>query len=80
MRRVLFSALRVYVSLAFGIFLLVAPWTVLWAITTEWIFSEAIRELVRSGWARGAVSGIGVVHLVLSANGTVDLIRSLREP
>ena len=76
----LFSALSVYVSLAFGIFLLVAPWTALWAITTEWIFSEAIREFVRGGWVRGAVSGIGVVHLALSASETVDLIRFWREP
>ncbi len=79
MRRVLFSALRVYGSLAFGIFLLVAPWTTLWAIATEWIFSEAVRELVRGGWSRGAVSGIGVVHLALSAEETIRLIRLHRD-
>jgi hypothetical protein len=55
--------LSVLSSLLVGLVLLVAPWTALW--DTNYLLHPALRALLLSSVARGAVSGIGLVNIVL---------------
>jgi hypothetical protein len=58
--------LSILSSLLVGIALVAAPWTPLWE--ANWLLQlwPAARSLVLSGFTRGAVSGLGLVNLVLA--------------
>jgi hypothetical protein len=57
----------IVISSVIGVFLVFAPWTALW--DANWLTRQlwpAARGLVLSGFARGAVMGLGVVNLLLA--------------
>jgi hypothetical protein len=51
-----------------GVFLLVTPWTRLWDANYLLQPTPFIRELVLSAFARGTVSGLGLLNIVLAFN------------
>ena len=59
-------ALSILSSLLVGLVLLVAPWTSLW--DSNWLLQPhpAVRELLLSAFTRGAVSGLGLVNIVIA--------------
>ncbi|HVO10885.1 MAG TPA: hypothetical protein VMX54_09100 [Vicinamibacteria bacterium] len=64
-------------SLLVGVVLVVAPWTALW--DGNWLLQSwpALRGVLLTGFARGAVSGLGLVNLAVAAS---DLHRRLFSP
>lgn len=48
-----------------GLFFLVVPWTRFWSVNPLIQWLEAAGVMATSPWARGFVSGIGVVHLLV---------------
>jgi hypothetical protein len=61
-----------------GIFLLLAPWSLLWS-HGYFAHLPAVREIVLSGYVRGGISAVGLLMIGI---GTVDFIafcRALRE-
>jgi hypothetical protein len=55
-------------SLLVGIVLVIAPWTDLWSTNALVAYDSALRSVLLSAFTRGAVSGLGLVNLVLAAN------------
>ncbi|MFN8093657.1 MAG: hypothetical protein U0599_15855 [Vicinamibacteria bacterium] len=60
------ALLSVVSSLLVGLVLAVAPWTSLWE--SNWLLQPwpAARSLLLSGFARGAVTGLGLVNVVVA--------------
>ena len=60
-----------------GIFLLLVPWSILW---THSYFAQmaALREVLLSGFVRGAVSGVGLLHLIVGATDFLAFCRAVR--
>ncbi|HEU4401704.1 MAG TPA: hypothetical protein VFT43_06325 [Candidatus Polarisedimenticolia bacterium] len=58
-----------------GVFLLLAPWSLLW-IHSYYAQMPLLREVLLSGYVRGGVSAIGLLHL---AAGMVDFLAFRRE-
>jgi hypothetical protein len=58
--------LSVVVSLFVGIVLAAAPWTALWE--SNWLLQPwpSLRGLLLTGFARGAVSGLGLVNVAVA--------------
>lgn len=58
--------LSVVSTLLVGLILAVAPWTALW--DTNYLLSPhpALRSFLLSAFTRGAVSGLGLVNIVLA--------------
>lgn len=48
-----------------GLVLLVVPWTTLWDSNQLLQPYPAVKQVLMNGFARGAVSGLGLVNLVL---------------
>jgi hypothetical protein len=71
-------ALRIYVFGVLGAFLATAPWTAVWDEGTFFLVSSSA-AWVRSGWFRGAVSGLGILDLVVAAREAALLWRLLRQ-
>lgn len=61
-----------------GLFLVFAPWTVLWDRTLGGIPSQIVRELVLHPALRSAVTGFGLVHLIWGAHDLTLLISRRR--
>lgn len=61
-------------SLLVGIVLLVAPWTVLWDGNVLLQPSSWLRGLLLSPFARGAVSGLGLVNILLAIDEARQLL------
>ncbi len=61
-------------SLLVGVVLVVAPWTSLW--DGNWLLQSwpGLRGVLLTGFARGAVTGLGLVNLAVAA---ADLYRRL---
>jgi hypothetical protein len=59
-----------------GLFLLLVPWSSLW--TGNYFLTElpVLRTVLMSPFARGAVSGVGFLHLLV---GVIDSIVFIRE-
>jgi hypothetical protein len=53
-------------SLLVGLVLIVAPWTPFWE--SNWILQPwpALRVVLLSGFARGAISGLGLVNVLVA--------------
>ncbi len=68
------ALLSVVSSLLVGVVLVVAPWTSLW--DGNWLLQSlpGLRSLLLTGFARGAVTGLGLVNLAVAA---ADLHRRL---
>jgi hypothetical protein len=58
--------LSVLSSLLVGLVLVIAPWTVLWDANYLLQPLPTLRALLLSPFARGAVSGLGVVNILLA--------------
>jgi hypothetical protein len=58
--------LSVVSSLLVGLVLVVAPWTTLWENNYLIVPHATLRAIVLSAFTRGAVSGLGLVNLVLA--------------
>ncbi len=61
------ALLSIVSSLLVGLVLVVAPWTSVWE--ANWLLQPwpGLRGLVGSGFARGAVTGLGLVNVALAA-------------
>jgi hypothetical protein len=64
------ALLSIVSSLLVGLVLVVAPWTSLW--DANWLLQSwpELRSVLLTGFARGAVTGLGLVNLTL---GVTDL-------
>lgn len=62
-----------------GLFLIFAPWTVLWDRTLGHLPSQALRAVVLHPGVRAAVSGFGLIHLIWGAH-DLTLLLSRRNP
>ena len=71
-------ALTFYVFTSLGIFLVVAPWTPIWAHTAHALVPVSARPLFLSGWVRGTVSGLGAVDLVVACQVGIEMLRGIR--
>jgi hypothetical protein len=58
--------LSVLSSLLVGLILVVAPWTALWDANYILPPHPAVRALLLSAFTRGAVSGLGLVNILLA--------------
>jgi hypothetical protein len=58
--------LSVLSSLLVGVILAVSPWTSLWETNYLLQPPSALRSIVLSAFTRGAVSGLGLVNIVLA--------------
>jgi hypothetical protein len=60
------ALLSVVSSLLVGLVLVVAPWTEIW--DSNWLLQPwpALRGALLSGFARGAVTGLGLVNVVMA--------------
>jgi hypothetical protein len=59
-----------------GLFLLLVPWSSLWAGNYFLTELPVLRTVLMSPFARGAVSGVGFLHLLV---GVIDSIVFIRE-
>ncbi len=68
------ALLSIVSSLLVGVVLVVAPWTSLW--DGNWLAQSwpGLQRLLLTGFARGAVTGLGLVNLAVAA---ADLRRRL---
>lgn len=66
MKSNLLTALALYGFIVLGVFLLVAPWTPVWDRATVGLAPTAMGPWVRNGWARGLVSGLGALDLLVA--------------
>ncbi len=60
------ALLSIVSSLLVGVVLVVAPWTSLWE--ANWLLQPwpGLRLVLLSGFARGAVSGLGLVNVLVA--------------
>jgi hypothetical protein len=72
-------ALAVYAFAVLGVFLLTVPWTSIWDRATLAFAPTMVGRWVRSGWFRGAVSGLGMLNCLAAIQEAGSLWRSLRE-
>jgi hypothetical protein len=63
--------LRAALFLEFGFVLIVVPWSAYWDRNYFVSFLPAVHELLINNFARGAVSGLGVLNI---AAGVVELV------
>lgn len=70
--------LRVYAFAILGAFLLLAPWSALWAETARYYVGTRFGSAFASGWVRGAVSGLGLLDLLVAVAEARALWAALR--
>lgn len=60
------APLSIVSSLLVGVVLIVAPWTSLWE--ANWLLQpwSVLRAVLASGFVRGAVSGLGLVNVLVA--------------
>jgi len=73
------SFLAVFSSLLVGFILTVAPWTSLWEVNYLLQPYPALRSLLLSSFTRGAVSGLGLVNIVLALHDAHQLLTGTGE-
>lgn len=66
-----------YAFFVVGVVLVAFPWTPLWERSLSFFLPTALAPFARSGWVRGAVSGIGLVDLLAASQEAGALLRSL---
>lgn len=67
-------------SLLVGLVLIVAPWTALWDANYLLQAYPLVRSLLLSEFTRGAVSGLGMVNLLLAASELHQMLTDADEP
>jgi hypothetical protein len=60
------TAFMLYAFAVFGLFLVVAPWTPIWNRAMLALLPTSIGPWVMSGWARGVISGLGALDLLVA--------------
>jgi hypothetical protein len=60
------KALTLYGFGVLGVFLTVTPWTSLWYQAARGLAPEPLLNAVLSGWARGAVTAVGLLDLTVA--------------
>lgn len=60
-------ALNLYVFSTLGVFLATAPWSPVWDASTAFAAGSQAAGVLRSGWVRGLVSGLGALNLLAAA-------------
>lgn len=60
------TAYMLYAFAIFGLFLLVAPWTPVWERAMLALLPTSLGSCIMSGWARGTVSGLGALDLLVA--------------
>jgi len=71
-------AFDLYLFSIVGLILMAAPWTSLWERATLVLVPSGLGALARSGFVRGAVSGIGALDLWIATQDAGLLWRMLR--
>jgi len=61
-----------------GIFLLLVPWSPFWDSNYFVTWLPLIKDFCLSPFVRGAVSGVGVLHLLVGALDSLTFIRTER--
>jgi hypothetical protein len=73
------AILSVLSSLLVGVILVVVPWTALWDANYLLQPYPFVRALLLSGYARGTVSGLGLVNIVLALDEAHQRLRARGE-
>lgn len=79
MRRLIYVAYFLEV----GLLLVLVPWTTFWERNYFAVSTPALHEFVRNHFVRGAVSGLGVVNLLVGFKDLANILyarRGLGEP
>ena len=74
------TALTFYLFVVLGAFLVAVPWTALWDHATLALVPTPLGGWARSGWIKGAVTGVGALDLLVAWQEAGALWRSLVEP
>ncbi len=72
------GAMRLYLFLAFGVFLVSVPWSPIWDRTTLLLSATPVGPWVLGGAVRGAVSALGFLDLLVAAAEARALWSTLR--
>jgi hypothetical protein len=67
------TALLLYSFALLGTFLLIAPWTAMWERAMRGLVPAPLAGWALSGWARGIVSGLGALDLVIALQYVAEL-------
>jgi hypothetical protein len=73
------QATRLYFFFIFGAFLLVSPWSLIWDHMVVSLSPSGGAGVLRSGWVRGGVSGLGLLDLLLAVRQATRLMTGNRE-
>ena len=76
----LWSICFILLALEVGGFLAVFPWIDAWHLNHFRAFSPSASELWDDPYFRGAITGLGVVNLLVAFGQFVHLVRSARKP
>jgi len=71
--------LSVFSSLLVGFVLMVAPWTGLWETNYLLQTHPLLRDLLLNAFVRGAITGLGIVNVLLALLEARDHVRDLRD-
>jgi len=61
-----------------GLFFVVVPWTRVWALSPLWHNHTALALLAMNPFARGFISGFGVVHIIIGVRDIIALAQARR--
>jgi hypothetical protein len=67
-----------YAFATLGAFLLLVPWSALWTETALYFLGTTLGAWLSSGWVRGAVSGLGLLDLLVACSQARELWTALR--
>ncbi len=61
-----------------GVFLVLAPWSRIWA-NGYFVQMSALRPVLLSGYMRGGVTAVGFLHLMLAGRDFLTYCRALKQ-
>ncbi len=72
----------IYVIYCFevGLFLVFFPWMELWDQNALLSYAPYLRDIVQSNYLRGAVTGLGLVNILLGSWEVANFLRSNNKP
>jgi hypothetical protein len=77
-RRTVWQVLYLFYCVEAGLFLLLAPWSLLW-IHGYYAQMPGLRPVLLNGYVRGGVSGLGLLVLAIGAVDLVAFCRRFRD-
>jgi len=72
------TALHVYAFAALGVFLIAVPWSPVWDSATAAFLPTVAGPWLRSGFARGFVSGLGALNVAAACGEAMAFLRPPR--